>query len=106
MADEIRNSDSRARVVRLLRHHDDAGAWGFATSPSYFIKAFKTTTGRTPHRWLQEYRVGKAKGLLLRSLSIAEIALECGFADQSHFTRVFRNVTGTPPGMWRRQRDG
>jgi AraC family transcriptional regulator len=75
-------------------------------SPSYFIKAFKKATGRTPHRWLQEYRVARAKGLLLKSLSIAEIAVECGFADQSHFTRVFKNVTGTPPGSWRRQRDG
>jgi len=75
-------------------------------SQSYFIKAFKEATGRTPHRWLQEHRIGRAKELLLHSLPITEIALECGFADQSHFTRVFKNVTGAPPGVWRRQRGG
>jgi AraC family transcriptional regulator len=72
-------------------------------SRSYFIKAFKKTTGRTPHRWLLERRVDRAKELLRHSCPIAEIALECGFSDQSHFTRVFTNLLGMPPGVWRRQ---
>ncbi len=71
-------------------------------SRSYFIKAFKNTTGRTPHRWLLEQRVYRAKELLLRSRPIVDIALECGFADQSHFTRVFTNIVGAPPATWRR----
>jgi hypothetical protein len=58
---------------------------------------------RTPHRWLLERRVDRAKELLRHSSPIAEIALECGFSDQSHFTRVFTNLMGVPPGVWRRQ---
>ena len=72
-------------------------------SYSYFIKAFKTTTGQTPHRWLNGYRIDLAKELLLGPKSIADIALICGFADQSHLTRVFVRQVGTPPGNWRRQ---
>jgi AraC family transcriptional regulator len=71
-------------------------------SRSYFIKAFKNTTGRTPHRWLLEHRVDRAKELLLRSVPIVDIALECSFADQSHFTRMFANIMGVPPAVWRR----
>lgn len=71
-------------------------------SRSHFIKAFKQATGETPHRWLLRLRTSKAQALLLGSLSIAEIAQECGFADQSHFTRVFRSLVGVPPGLWRR----
>ena len=72
-------------------------------SPSRFRVAFRNTTGVTPHRWLTERRVDKAKTLLLRhSVSLAQIALECGFADQSHFTHVFTAVVGASPGEWRR----
>ncbi|MDE1157019.1 MAG: AraC family transcriptional regulator [Neorhizobium sp.] len=72
-------------------------------SRSYFIKAFKESFDRTPHRWLMEYRVSKARDLLLTEMPIVEIAAACGFADQSHFTRVFSTVTGEPPGIWRRR---
>ncbi len=72
-------------------------------SRSYFIKAFKNTTGQTPHRWLTNYRIEKTKELLLGPRSIAEIALECGFSDQSHLTRVFAQTVGVPPGYWRRE---
>ena len=72
-------------------------------SRGYFIRAFKETTGRTPHRWLMDHRLDMAKELLLGSLPIADIALQCGFADQSHLTRVFTNIIGMPPGTWRRQ---
>ena len=74
-------------------------------SRSYFSKAFKATMGCTPSRWLLEHRIGKAKRLLRARGSIAEIAMECGFTDQSHFTRMFTHVVGKPPGVWRRQGD-
>lgn len=77
-----------------------------ALSRNYFIKAFKETTGETPHRWRSRFRVEQAKGLLLGDRSIAEIALDCGFADQSHLTRVFAKVIGLPPGVWRRKHRG
>jgi AraC family transcriptional regulator len=37
-------------------------------------------------------------------LPLAEIALDCGFSEQSHFTRTFTRMVGTSPGEWRRQR--
>lgn len=72
-------------------------------SRSYFIRAFCEAAGCTPHQWLIEQRVSRARTLLKSSaLELSEIALVCGFADQSHFSRVFSKVTGTPPGSWRR----
>jgi AraC family transcriptional regulator len=74
-------------------------------SPSHFARAFKQTTGKPPHRWLLELRIEKAKEMLLGSgLPLAEIALTCGFTDQSHFTRVFSRIARSSPGAWRRAR--
>jgi AraC family transcriptional regulator len=78
-------------------------ARALSLSPGHFARAFKQTTGQAPHRWLMEQRIGKAKQLLIgTTLSLGEIALACGFADQSHFTRVFSRVTHFSPGAWRR----
>ncbi|MCM2397326.1 AraC family transcriptional regulator [Rhizobium sp. S95] len=71
-------------------------------SRSYFIKAFKETFGKTPYRWLMDFRLSKAKEMLRSDAPIADIAVACGFSDQSHFTRVFCESTGNPPGNWRR----
>ncbi|WP_331374666.1 helix-turn-helix transcriptional regulator [Sinorhizobium chiapasense] len=74
-------------------------------SRSHFARAFKETTGAPPHRWLLARRIERAQDLLLNSnLSITEIASSCGFADQSHFTRVFAKMVETGPGEWRRCR--
>jgi AraC-like DNA-binding protein len=76
-------------------------------SRSYFTQAFRRTTGITPHRWLMQRRTDKAKELL-RNLEtpLAEIALACGFASQSHLTRVFNAIAGATPGQWRRRHAG
>jgi AraC family transcriptional regulator len=72
-------------------------------SPGHFARAFRQTTGQPPHRWLMEQRIEKAKQLLVETtLSLAQIALTCGFADQSHFTRVFAQLVQSSPGQWRR----
>ena len=72
-------------------------------SRSYFIEAFRETTGQTPYQWVQAQRLARAQALLVQpGLSLAAIALACGFADQSHFTRVFTRHMGMPPGTWRR----
>jgi AraC family transcriptional regulator len=72
-------------------------------SPSHFARAFKCSTGVSPHRWQLNCRLEKAACLLRRSaLSVAQIALICGFCDQSHFTRVFALAKGAAPGRWRR----
>lgn len=75
-------------------------------SRQYFTKAFKATTGLAPHRWLQQHRISQARQLLSKtSLPIADIAIQCGFADQSHLTRVFTTLVGLSPAAWRRSRD-
>ncbi len=72
-------------------------------SRSHFTRAFKETFGKSPYKWLTEYRVAKAKELLLSKDKIFDVATKCGFADQSHMTRVFQGVVGQTPGKWRRQ---
>jgi AraC family transcriptional regulator len=73
-------------------------------SRGYFAESFRVATGDSPHRWLQRTRIDKAKSLLEKSnASIAEIASTCGFADQSHLTRVFSRLTGDSPAAWRRR---
>jgi len=74
-------------------------------SVSYFSRAFRISTGTTPHEWLQGCRIERAKDMLAQAdRSLAEIALACGFADQSHFTKVFARMAGQTPGAWRRLR--
>jgi len=74
-------------------------------SVRHFARAFKESFGLPPHRYLLQRRVDAARGLLLDSkLSLTEIALTCGFADQSHFTRVFTANVGISPGALRRAR--
>ena len=72
-------------------------------SSSHFSRAFRQSTGTSPHRWLLYQRVEKAKRLLRdRQSSLSEVALACGFADQSHLTRVFAKLLGVGPAAWRR----
>ncbi|WP_119944357.1 AraC family transcriptional regulator [Neorhizobium sp. NCHU2750] len=72
-------------------------------SRGYFIHAFRETTGMTPYKWLLGERVARAQELLKASRTpLSEVAIACGFADQSHFTRVFTSFVGVSPGNWRR----
>jgi AraC family transcriptional regulator len=72
-------------------------------SRSYFARAFKKTTGQSPHRWLLQRRIETAKYLLLHSETpLSEVALAVGFSDQSHLTKVFSKTVGATPGAWRR----
>lgn len=74
-------------------------------SMAHFSRAFKSSTGLTPHGWLQTCRIERAKEIMLQpDFALAEIAVACGFADQSHFTRIFTRIEGDTPGMWRRYR--
>jgi AraC-like DNA-binding protein len=70
-------------------------------SPSHFARAFKDTQGVAPHRYILECRVNRTQELLATELSLSEIAVEVGFADQSHFTRWFREFVGMTPGTYR-----
>jgi AraC-like DNA-binding protein len=71
-------------------------------SSSHFARAFSRTTGMPPHRWLMKRRVERAKHLLATGeLELAQIALACGFVDQSHLNRVFTRFEDCAPGRWR-----
>ncbi|MFM0418338.1 helix-turn-helix domain-containing protein [Paraburkholderia aromaticivorans] len=71
-------------------------------SASYFAEAFKQTAGLSPHQWLLRRRIDRAKSLLSGTdASLATIAADCGFFDQSHFSRVFVRIVGCRPKDWR-----
>jgi AraC-like DNA-binding protein len=71
----------------------------------HFSRAFRHTTSETPHRWLMRRRLERACVLLAETNeSISEIALACGFSDQSHLTRTFSILINTTPGVWRQKR--
>jgi len=74
-------------------------------SVSHFARAFKRTFGYSPHAFLMRRRMERAQGLMLKCTApLAHIALECGFADQAHLSRLFRQFTGESPASWRRAR--
>jgi AraC family transcriptional regulator len=72
-------------------------------SPYYFLRLFKKSMHFTPRQYIIQMRIDRAKELLRsRKLSIADIALQCGFTNQSHFTNIFRQLTETTPKAYRR----
>lgn len=74
-----------------------------ALSKSHFSRAFKHSLGLPPMEYVVVRRVERAKALISSTRdSLAEVALACGFADQSHLNRRFRNFIGMSPGRWRR----
>lgn len=72
-------------------------------SQSYFSHAFKAATGLPPSQWHMQARMRHVEEMLADpGLPLTEIAAAAGFADQAHFTRVFRRVCGITPAAWRR----
>jgi AraC-like DNA-binding protein len=68
----------------------------------HFARAFKQSTGVTPHQYLVQRRIEQAREMLARSdLPLSEIALAAGFSDQSHLARLFRQTLGITPGQFR-----
>lgn len=85
-ADDV-TLDDLARLAGLSRFH--------------FIRAFRKQAGMTPHVYLTFRRIARAKELLRRRLPLTAVALDCGFFDQSHLSRVFKSHTGITPGRYR-----
>ena len=91
----------RDNVDQPIRLSDLARLAGL--SSSQFGRAFKISTGTTPHKWFLDARIEYAKVMLADpGRDLVDIALETGFSEQSHFSRAFRTVTGATPNAWRR----
>jgi AraC-like DNA-binding protein len=95
---ELMNENLGSDELSLKRIAEECGI-----SVSHFAHAFRHSLRTSPHQWRLERRVEKAMTMLsCEQASLADIALTCGFADQSHFTREFTKQIGTSPGRWRR----
>ena len=72
-------------------------------SVSHFHRAFKSSVGMTPHKYIERRRIELAHKMMRASdEALVRIALVCGWSDQPHFCRTFRRIVGLSPGEWRR----
>ncbi len=100
------------RVVRLIE--DGLGrsltveemADAVRLSRSHFSRAFKMTFGVAPQHYIAGRRIERAQELMARGgETLSHIAVACGFCDQAHLSRVFRQITGQSPKNWWRLHD-
>jgi len=89
--------DDPAAAVSLTVLAHEAGL-----SRYQFLRAFARLTGLTPHAYLVQRRVHLARQLIRRGMKPVEAAVACGFADQSHMTRLFVRTFGLAPGAFAR----
>jgi len=74
-------------------------------SKYHFLRIFKAATGLTPHEYLISYSINASKKLLWQtSLSVSEIAVECGFSDSNSFIRSFKKLCGVTPNVYRKEK--
>ena len=93
--DRMRNLDTELSLQVLAKES------GY--SRVHFVRMFRAATGYPPHNYLLKLRVDRARELLASpTLSLTDIALECGFSSHSHLSRVFRQVLGATPSEYRR----
>jgi AraC family transcriptional regulator len=68
----------------------------------HFARAFKQSTGESPHQYVLRRRIEQAKEFLRRpEASVIEASARMGFVDQSHFSKVFRRIVGVAPSEYR-----
>lgn len=96
-------SHIETRLDRPIKSSELAAVAGL--SPCHFSRAFRDSFGCSPLEHVIRRRIEYAQGLMLSAeVPLSQIALDCGFADQAHFCRLFRRVVGETPGSWRRAR--
>jgi len=68
----------------------------------HFARAFRQSTGESPHQYVLRRRIEKAKEFLIQpQVSVIEASTRTGFMDQSHFSKVFHRMVGVPPSQYR-----
>ncbi len=98
-----KESEAIRRVREFIREnlHENIKLQSLAEiarlSPFHLNRAFSAQVGLPPHEFQNQLRIEKAQNLIARKKSLAEIALETGFSDQSHFNRFFKRYTGVTP---------
>ncbi|MEF2229990.1 MAG: AraC family transcriptional regulator [Pseudodesulfovibrio sp.] len=96
----------RARELLRARLGEDVSLGELAReaglSPFHLVRVFERQTGITPHAYLTQARVERARALLAGDDRLADIAAGCGFADQAHLTRLFKRHVGVTPGRYRK----
>lgn len=102
------HSGHKLKPVMAFLHQDNAampalGALADMAGMSRFqlIRAFRVSTGLTPHAYKLNLRINRARSSLRAGEDIADIAYRLGFSDQSHFQRVFKLHAGVTPGCYR-----
>lgn len=73
-------------------------------SRAHLTRAFAAAYRSPPHVYLNALRIARARTLIQLGMPLADVALECGFADQSHLTRRFKGSVGVTPSQWRAMR--
>jgi AraC family transcriptional regulator len=88
---DLTKSPSLAELAAPLRLH-----------PTSFCRAFKQSTGLSPHRYLLTHRINRAKEMMRdQNSTLTEIAMDCGFSSSSQFSVVFKRITGVSPQKYR-----
>jgi AraC-like DNA-binding protein len=88
----------RARMANVVRLDELAAAVGF--SKFHLLRTFKAATGLTPWRYQVQLRLAAARDMLRDGMPASQVAVVCGFFDQSHFTRLFRASFGITPAAF------
>ena len=88
-----------ARLAEPVTLQDMADAAGLGVRQ--FTQAFRAATGWSPHQYMLQRRVDQAQRLIRQGLPLADVALQCGFCDQSQLSRTFARLVGTTPGRYR-----
>ncbi|MEU6391902.1 AraC family transcriptional regulator [Streptomyces sp. NPDC046939] len=112
LAEGVRRRRTDRRVAGALRELLDArvvegvelreAASLVHAHPAHLVRSFGAAYGIAPHQYLMARRVDRARRLLLEGVAAGEVAVRCGFYDQSHLTRHFKRVLGTSPGRYAR----
>jgi AraC-like DNA-binding protein len=106
----LRTVGRESRSVRLVRDYIESHYNGDVSlddlakianlSPFHLIRVFRNQTGLPPHSYLTQVRIRHARAFLKQGWSIAPVAMETGFVDQSHLTRHFKRIVGVTPGQY------